>query len=48
MVKFNGEGWWSRFMKRHFELSLQTLDPLSHSRSNAISQSVLDHYFELL
>ena len=48
MVKFNGEDWWSRFMKRHPELSLQTSDPLSHCRSNAVSQPVLDHCFGLL
>jgi len=27
LVKFNGEGWWSRFMKRHPELSLRSSDP---------------------
>ena len=48
MIKFNGEGWWYKFMKRHSELSLQTSDPLSHCRFNAVSQSALDHYFVLL
>jgi len=28
MVKFNGEGWWHRIMKRHPKLSLRTSDPL--------------------
>ena len=35
-------------MKRHSEISLQTSDPLSHGRSSAVSQPVLDYYFELL
>ena len=48
MAKFNGEGWWAKFMKRHSELSLRTSDPLSHRRSNAVSQQALNHYFELL
>jgi len=48
LVKFNGEGWWSRFMKRHPELSLRSSDPLSHCRSSAVSQPALDHYFGLL
>ena len=48
MIKFNGEGWWYKFMKRHSELSLRTSDPLSHCRVNAVSQSALDHYFVLL
>jgi len=28
-IKFNGEDWWHKFMKRHPDLSLQTSDPLS-------------------
>ena len=48
MIKFNGEGWWYKFMKRHSELSLRTSDPLSHCRFNAVSQSALDNYFVLL
>ena len=48
LAKFNGESWWTRFMKRHPELSLRTSDPLSHCRSSAVSQPVLDYYFELL
>jgi len=35
-------------MKRHSELCLRTSDPLSHCRSNAVSQSALNHYFDLL
>ena len=46
MVAFNGESWWSRFMKRLSKLSLRTSDPLSCCRLNAISQPVLDHYFD--
>ena len=45
---FNGEGWWNKFMQRHPELSLRTADPLSYSRSNALTQEMLDHYFTLL
>ena len=26
---FNGEGWWTRFMERHPQLSLRCSDPLS-------------------
>jgi len=48
MVKFNGEGWWHRFMKQHPELSLQTSDPLSNCRFNAVTQPAMDHYFGLL
>jgi len=48
LVKFYGEGWWSRFMKRHPELSLWSSDPLSHCRSSEVSQPALDHYFGLL
>jgi len=48
MIKFNGEGWWHKFMKRHPDLSLRTSDPLLHCRLNAVSQSALDHYFTLL
>ena len=45
---FNGEGWWTRFTKRHPEITLRTPDPLSYSRSNAVNQETLDHYFALL
>ena len=48
MVKFNGEGWSHRFMKRHPELSLRTSDPLSNCRFNAVTQPAIDHYFGLL
>ena len=48
MAKFNGEGWWEKFMKRHSELSLRTSDPLSHCRSKAVSQQAVNHYFESL
>ena len=43
MIKFNGEGWWHKFMKRHPDLSLRTSDPLSHYRLNAVSQSTTLH-----
>ena len=36
--KFNGEGWWHRFVERHPELSLRTSDPLSRVRANAITK----------
>ena len=45
---FNGEGWWTGFTQRHPELALRTADPLSYSRSNAVTQETLDHYFTLL
>ena len=46
--KFNGEGLWTRFMRRHPELSSRTSDRLSHCTSSSVSQPVLDYYFELL
>ena len=48
VAKFNGEGWWAKFMKRHSELSLRTSDTLLHCRSSAVSQQALNHYFELV
>ena len=48
LAKFNGEGWWTRFMKRHPELFLRTSHPLLHCRSSAVSQPALDYYFKLL
>ena len=36
---FNGEGWWNQFTKRHPTLlSLCTSDPLSRTRTNAITK----------
>ena len=48
MKKFNGEGWWQRFMSRHERLSLRTADPLSKARADALTQSKVDEYFKLL
>ena len=48
MIKFYGEEWWHKFMKRHPYLSLQTSDLLSHCRFNGVSQLALSHYFTLL
>ena len=44
---FNGEGWWTRFMARHPELSLRCSDPLSRVRSNAVTTENMN-YFALL
>ena len=46
--KFNGEGWWQRFMNRHKRLSLHTADPLSKARADALTQDKVDEYFKLL
>ena len=46
--KFNGEGWWQRFMSRHEMLSLRTADPLSKARADALTQTNVDEYFTLL
>ena len=46
--KFNGEGWWSRFMSRNPKLSLRTADPLSKARADAVTQDKIDKYFKLL
>ena len=46
--KFNGEGWWQRFMRRHNRLSLCTADPLSKARADALTQPKVDEYFKLL
>ena len=45
--KFNGEGWWTKFMSRN-KLSLRTADPLSKARADAVSQDKIDEYFKLL
>ena len=47
-VKFNGEGWWNKFMERHPKLSLRASDSLSQSRANAVNQDSIDHYYSLL
>ena len=47
-LNFNGEGWWSGFMRRHPKMTLRTSDALSHCRANAVSQDNLNHYFSLL
>ena len=46
--KFNGEGWWQRFMSRHERLSLRTADPLSKARADVLTQTKVDEYFTLL
>ena len=46
--KFNGEGWWQRFMCRHSDLSLRTADPLSKARADALTQAKVEEYFKLL
>lgn len=46
--KFNGEGWWLRFMERHDKLSLRTTDPLSRVRKNAVTEENMKNYFTLL
>ena len=46
--KFNGEGWWTRFMSRNPTLSLRTADPLSKVRADAVKQEKIDEYFKLL
>lgn len=48
MDRFNGEGWWQRFMQRHPILSLRTSDPLSRVRSNAVTAENMANYFALL
>ena len=46
--KFNGEGWYHRFMQRHPKLSLRSADPLSYARSTALSPEKLSAYLDLL
>ena len=46
--KFNGEGWWHKFVQRHPKLSLRTADALSFCWSNAVHQESLGYYFGLL
>ena len=46
--KFNGEGWYHRFMQRHPKLSLRSADPLSYARSTALNPEKLSSYFDLL
>ena len=43
-----GRHWWRSFRSRHPELTLRTADNLERSRANALSQEVVDHYFECL
>ena len=46
--KFNGEGWYRRFMQKHPKFSLRSADPLSYARSTALSPEKLSAYFDLL
>ena len=46
--RFNGEGWWIRFMNRHPQLSLRCSDPLSRVRCNAVTKENMANYFTLL
>ena len=48
MERFNGEGWWTRFMERNPKLSLRTTDPLSRVRKNAVTEENIKQYFVLL
>ena len=47
-VNFNGEGWWTNFMRRNPQLSLRSTDPLSRVRANALTEENMRHYFSLL
>ena len=46
--KFNGEGWWTRFRKRHPKISLRSSDALSRVRANAVTKDNMEKYFSLL
>ena len=46
--RFNGEGWWHRFMSRQKKLSLRTADPLSKAQADALTPAKVDEYFKLL
>ena len=41
-------GWWERFSKRHPNICLKTLMPLSYVRAMAEDEASLDSYFDLL
>ena len=41
-------GWWKSFQSRHSKLTLRQLEPMSHCRMAAVSDSVLTNYFDLL
>ena len=47
-VKFNGKGWWLRFMQRWPKLALRRGDPLAQPRANAVNAANIKQYYDLL
>ena len=47
-VKFNGKGWWLRFMNRRPDLRLRKGDDLAQVRANAVTAENFQHYYKLL
>ncbi len=40
------DGWWTRFLQRHPNVSLRCGDATAHVRMNAVTEEKLNHYFE--
>ena len=48
MVLFISDGWWRHFLQRHPKLSLRSGDSTGYARNNAMNESNLKIYFDLL
>ena len=46
--KFNGKGWWLRFMERWPKLALRKGDALAQPRANAVTEANVHQYYSLL
>ena len=48
LEKFNGKGWWLRFMERWPTLALRKGDALAQPRANAVTEINIHQYYSLL